>query len=129
MQAELWGALLRLVFFFPLVLILAYVTLKLSMGRRQFQSSGSMRVVDRLAMGPKAMLCVVEVAGKFYLIAVTERDVSLLKELTGYEPVHVQPEASFSFTRLLGARLNIFSGSHGSSKIETREKDDSNDKS
>jgi flagellar biosynthetic protein FliO len=66
-----------------LVCGLAYLIFRLVLPRVNFNfSSNSMiRVVDRIAIDARKNLCVIEVAGKWMLIAVTENGVQLVSEL------------------------------------------------
>lgn len=89
MEGDLWKAVVRVIIFLPIVVLLAYWSIKLGASRGQWwQDSGSMRVVDRLLLGPKAGLCIVKVGEEYYLIGFSEAGVNLLKELPDYqEPV------------------------------------------
>lgn len=85
MEGELWKAILRIIIFLPMVVLLAYFSIKLGASRGQmWQSSGSMRIVERIPLGAKAGLCIVKVGEEYYLIGVSEQGVSLLKELPHY---------------------------------------------
>ncbi|NLC77284.1 MAG: flagellar biosynthetic protein FliO [Clostridia bacterium] len=85
MERELWTAVLRIVIFLPLVLLLAYFSIKVGASRGQmWTGSGNLRLVERIALGPKAGLCIVKVGQEYYLIGVSEQKVELLKELPHY---------------------------------------------
>ncbi|HHW08101.1 MAG TPA: flagellar biosynthetic protein FliO [Clostridia bacterium] len=85
MEGDLWTAVLRVIIFLPLVVLLAYWSIKFGASRGQlWQGSGSMRVVERLPLGPKTGLCIVRVGEEYYLIGISEAGVSLLKELPHY---------------------------------------------
>lgn len=74
---------IRLIIVLPLVLALAYFTIKYGLARgRGFATTGTrhMRVVEHLPLGPKGGLALVEVGGRYYLMAFQENNVSLLKE-------------------------------------------------
>lgn len=85
MGNEFISAILRLAIFLPLVILLAYVSLKYGLGRVQRNSvSSHMQVVDRVPLGPKASLLVVKVAEEYFLLAVSEQKIQLIKELPDY---------------------------------------------
>lgn len=93
MEGELWKAILRLIIFLPLVLLLAYWSIKVGASRGPLsQNTRNMRLVERIALGPKTGLCIVRISGKYYLIGISEQKVELLKELADYgeaEPVEM----------------------------------------
>ncbi|ABO50907.1 hypothetical protein Dred_2397 [Desulforamulus reducens MI-1] len=66
----------------PLILVLAYITIKYGLARTRGFTIGTryMRRVDHLPLGPKAGLTLVEVGGRYYLVAFQENSISLLKE-------------------------------------------------
>lgn len=86
MEGDLWTAILRVILFLPIVVLLAYWSIRIGASRGYFwQGSGSMRVVERLPLGPKAGLCIVKVGEEYYLIGFSEAGVNLLKELPHYQ--------------------------------------------
>ena len=88
MDIDFITAVLRLAIFLPLVILLAYVSLKYGLGKVQKNSASShMQVVDRVSLGPKAGLLVVKVAEEYFLLAVSEQQIQIIKELPGYPPV------------------------------------------
>lgn len=95
MEGELWKAVLRLIFFLPLVLLLAYWSIKIGATRGPWtKGSSQMRLVERIALSPKTGLCVVKIGSSYYLIGTSEQSVKLLKELPDYEEDPQGAEAS-----------------------------------
>lgn len=92
MTSEMIGAALRLLIVLPLVTALAYFFIKYGLARRSRIAGGSrrMRVVEQLPIGPKAFLTLVEVGGRYLLIAQHEKGVTVLKQMDGL-PVPVAP--------------------------------------
>ena len=86
MKWEFWKALLRLAIFLPLVIGLAYWSIRFGAKKGGYLTAASknMRLLERLSLGPKACLCIVQVSGRYYLLGVTEREITLLRELTDY---------------------------------------------
>lgn len=83
-------AVLRLIFFLPLVVLLAYVSLKYGLGKLQKNIKNSqLQIVDRLSLGSKSGLFVIKVAEQYFLLAVTEQHIEILKELPEYPMINV----------------------------------------
>ncbi|MGQ9824829.1 MAG: flagellar biosynthetic protein FliO [Desulfotomaculales bacterium] len=83
MDREIFWAVLRLAVALPLVLALAYLTVKYGMARSRLPTSGvrrRMRVVEQLPLGPRTGLSLVQVGGEYFLLAFHEGKVALLKE-------------------------------------------------
>ncbi|KUK81058.1 MAG: Flagellar biogenesis protein [Pelotomaculum thermopropionicum] len=83
MNHDLIWAAVRLLVFLPLVLGLAYLVLKYGLARRYAVKPGTrhMRLVEQLSLGPKTGLSLVELGGRYYLMAHQENSVQLIKEL------------------------------------------------
>jgi len=79
------GAVIRLLIFLPVVLCLAYLAIRYGWGSRFPRSTASqMKIVDQICFGPKQSLSVVKLLDRFYLVAVSEQQICLLKELEDY---------------------------------------------
>jgi flagellar protein FliO/FliZ len=81
---EILFAFIRTIIALPLVLLLAYVVIKYGLARRGLakgdQGGRRMRVVEQMPLGPKGLLSLVEVGGKYYLLAHTETGVTVVEE-------------------------------------------------
>lgn len=103
MESEILWLFIRLVIVLPLVLALAYFFIRYGLARSRSFTLGSkyMRIVEHLPLGAKGGLALVELGGKFYLVAFQEHSISLLKEYDAMpEPLASQgsgqaPMASF----------------------------------
>lgn len=82
MENETLWLFIRLIIVLPLVLVLAYFSIKYGLARGRGFTTGArhMRVVEHLPLGPKGGLTLVEIGGRYYLVAFQENSVSLLKE-------------------------------------------------
>ena len=111
--------LLSLLVIFAFVLAMAYFVAKLLGGRfgRSSAKSGG-RMLLQLPLGPKSSACIVELAGRTFLLGVTEHNVSLLAEITDREEIEalerssaVLPERwdSTLFSSQLGALSDLVS--------------------
>ena len=85
--------LLSLIAVFAVVVILAYVTAKFIGGRfNAARSSGGGRVLENLTLGPNRSVCVVKIAGRVFLLGVTENNITLLSEITDDEEIETLQE-------------------------------------
>ncbi|MGB9660809.1 MAG: flagellar biosynthetic protein FliO [Moorellaceae bacterium] len=86
MEKDLAMAWLRLFIFLPLVLLLAYVTVRYGLGRAYFpgKGGGRLRIVDRLPVGQKSALLVVRCGERYFLIGVGDGTPALLAELPDF---------------------------------------------
>ena len=99
----LW-ALLRLIIALPFVLFLAYFGLRYILAKKyptHAAQKGGMHILDRLALSPKNMLCVVKVDKQIFLLALSETNVQLLKELEEYPEPEERDHASNWFLNRL----------------------------
>lgn len=83
-MGDLGSALLRLMVSLPLVLLLMYFVLKYGFGKKGFTSSGTLKVVDQIALGNKNYLAVVKVKDNYLLLSVGEKGIELLEEFDDY---------------------------------------------
>ncbi len=87
--------LLSLLAVFAVVLIMAYFAAKFIGGRfnaARFSASGG-RILENLPLGPNRSVCTVEMAGRVFLLGVTDHNISLLGEITDknlIEHLHAQ---------------------------------------
>lgn len=86
---NIWGPIIRLIIFLPLVSLLAYVLIKYGWGKKYLQLGDKyIKVVEQTSLTPKSSLNVVKIGEKYFLITVTEQQVNVLNELSDY----VEPE-------------------------------------
>lgn len=76
------GYILSLLFTFLLVLGLAYITSRL-LGKRMAigKGLGNGKVYATLALGPNRAVYVIEIAGKFMVLGVTDQNITMLTEI------------------------------------------------
>lgn len=85
--------LLSLVAVFAFVVILAYFAARFIGGRfNAARSSGGGRVLENLPLGPNRSVCVVKIAGRVFLLGVTENNITLLSEITDDEEIETLQE-------------------------------------
>lgn len=83
MSSDLIWAVVRLLVALPLVLLMAYLVLKYGLARRYAVVTGKsrMKLVEQLPLGPKTVLSLVGLGGKYYLLAHQDNSIHLIKEL------------------------------------------------
>ncbi|HUW66303.1 MAG TPA: flagellar biosynthetic protein FliO [Spirochaetia bacterium] len=73
---------LRTLLALPVVLALAYLTIRYVLGRKNLTAGPRrMRVVETLPLGGKGALVLIEMGGRYYLLAYQEGAVAVLKEM------------------------------------------------
>ena len=101
---------IRLLITLSVVIVLAFYGTKFIASRQLIQKghkTGAMRVVDRIQLGPKSFLSVVEVNANYYLLSSNEQAVQLIKELVDYQPPEFKEQsfeaslASLDFQEIL----------------------------
>ena len=84
MDKEILFAFIRTVIALPLVLALAYLLIKYGLARRGTHSlrgtGRRMRVIEQMPLGQKVFLSMVEVGGKYYLLAHSEQGFKLIEQ-------------------------------------------------
>lgn len=104
---EIWWAYFKIAISLPLVLLLAYISIRY-LGRKNFSCAGRrrMRVREQLWLGAKTAIHLIEVGGNIFLIGQQEGGLFLLKELNEL-PAFLEEEKN-----ALQEKLNTFSASN-----------------
>lgn len=111
MDNETLWLFIKLITLLPLILFLAYLTIKYGLSRAGGAAMGSkyMRRVDHLPLGPKTGLTLVEVGGRYYLVACQENQITLLKEFDSLpKPINTSglgTESGGNFKEVLSQQL------------------------
>jgi len=73
---------------FAFVVVMAYVASRLLSQRfGQGMANGSSRVMEHLPLGPNRSVCIVEMAGRMFLLGVTEHSITMLSEIDDAEEI------------------------------------------
>lgn len=135
------GYILSLLLTFLLVLGLAYLTSRF-LGKRMTSGGGfgSGKIYATLSLGPNRAIYVIEIAGKFMVLGVTEQNITMLNEITSLSDIEqlkatqniVMPPEQFSsvFQRQLGLLRKMQKKStdtFSSDTLEFREKEHDTD--
>ena len=97
---------------FSVVLVMAYFAARFIGGRfnaARMSASGG-RILENLPLGPNRSVCVIKIAGRVFLLGVTEHNITLLSEITDDEaiedlqenaPADIFPKDFGSFSELV----------------------------
>lgn len=82
MDGEFAASIVKIIIFLPLVLILAYISLRLGGGKLMGMSRGKIvRIVEKVPVSNKTFLCVALINDKPYVISSCEGRIEVLMEL------------------------------------------------
>ena len=99
--------LLSLLAVFAVVVIMAYFAAKFIGGRFNARmSTGGGKVLENLPLGPNRSVCIVEIAGRVFLLGVTDGSITLLGEITDNDMIahlHEQSLAGDIFAQDFGS--------------------------
>jgi len=85
-----------------LVLFLTYYGTKwLSKKSGSGLRSKYMNITDRMMLGQNKFLAIAEISGKYYLLGVTENNISILKELEDFQPLPAEAGENPEFDKIL----------------------------
>lgn len=112
MNEDMLWAVIRLAVSLPLVLALAYFTVKFGLARQSFVAGTQrrVRVVEQLSLGPRSGLSLVQVGQCYFLLAHQEGKVTLVKEfaeLPDKLPFEQQDEKSLDGIRKIIVRGHL----------------------
>ena len=85
-----------------LVLLLTYYGTKwLSSKSSLGLKSKYMTITDRMMLGQNKFIAIAEINNKYYLLGVTENNISILKELDDFHPLPEKIEKNMYFDKIL----------------------------
>ena len=111
MEADLWGAFIRIVVCLPIVGILAYVFIKFGFTRNYSRRMGNLKIVEQVTLLPKATINIVKVGNEYLLLGATENEITLIKQLDNYQEIE-PTEFQFHLTDAI-KKINKGSKQHG----------------
>ncbi len=102
--------LLSLVAVFAVVVVMAYFTAKFIGGRFNARmSTGGGKVLENLPLGPNRSVCVVEMAGRVFLLGVAEGSITLLSEITDNDAIENLREKNRAANDIFSQDINSIS--------------------
>ncbi|MFZ5632059.1 MAG: flagellar biosynthetic protein FliO [Bacillota bacterium] len=124
MDTEILIAAVKLIVMLPLVTALAYFLIKYGLSRRSFIPGGKrrMRLVEQIPIGPKTLISLVEVGGRYILLAHSDSGFQVLREMDELpEPVAQQDLELADWKELLGNLRKTFRKKNPESRIQNPE--------
>lgn len=112
MDMDILSAAVRMIIALPLVTALAYFLIKHGLGRRSALPGGKicMRLVEQIPIGPKASISLVEVGGRYILLAHSDNGFYVIREMDELpEPVSAQNQEIIDMKGML-ERLKLSAG-------------------
>ena len=90
-----------------LVLFLTYYCTKwISKKTSLALKSKYMNIVDKIMLGQNKFIAIVQIYNKYYVLSITEKDISILKELEDFKPLENEDESNLNFNKILSAYKN-----------------------
>lgn len=106
-ETNFWWQIAKMFFWLPVVILLAYLTLKIG-GQYLKSTMGDrrIRVLEKHSLTPKNSLCIVSVDGKTLLLGVSENRVEVLDTLETIEEAELKEEKGAG--KLVFAKIKDF---------------------
>ena len=93
-----------------LVLFLTYYCTKWISTKTALTSrSKYMNIVDKIMLGQNKFIAIAQIYSKYYVLSITEKDISILKELEDFKPLEHEDESNLNFNKILSAYKNQLS--------------------
>ncbi|WP_313370120.1 flagellar biosynthetic protein FliO [Sedimentibacter sp.] len=83
-----------------------YSTKWLSTRTNSAMKSRYINIVDKIILGQNKFLAIAEICSKYYLLSITEKDITIIKELKDFQPIpDTKPENNPEFSNMLNKFL------------------------
>lgn len=90
-----------------LVLFLTYYCTKwISTKTALTLRSKYMHIEDKIMLGQNKFIAIAQICGKYYVLSITEKNISILKELEDFRPLDNEDEGNLNFNKILSAYKN-----------------------
>ncbi len=103
-----WEIFIRIIVCLPVVAVLAYLAIKYGLAKNYIRTKGNLRIVEQIALLPKATLNIVKAGDEYLLVSATEQNVVVIKELDNY-----QEKETPEFQHYLNGTLKKLTGKRG----------------
>ena len=97
---------------FAVVLVMAYFAARFIGGRFNAarMSAGGGRILENLPLGPNRSVCTVEMAGRVFLLGVTDHNINLLGEITDKDLIEHLHEQAINSGDMFSQEFGTLSG-------------------
>ena len=65
-----------------------------------------MHIEDKIMLGQNKFIAIAQIYNKYYVLSITEKNISILKELDDFQPLHNEDESNLNFNKILNAYKN-----------------------
>ena len=90
-----------------LVLLLTYYCTKWVSSKTALTlKSKYMHIEDKIMLGQNKFIAIAQIYNKYYVLSITEKNISILKELDDFQPLHNEDESNLNFNKILNAYKN-----------------------
>jgi len=63
-------------------------------------------IIDKIMLGQNKFLAIAEVCNKYYLLSITEKNITIVKELDDFQPIpDIKPDNNLEFNNILNKFL------------------------
>ncbi|WP_312811752.1 flagellar biosynthetic protein FliO [Sedimentibacter sp.] len=89
------------------MLFLTYYSTKwLSTRTSSSMKSRYINIIDKIMLGQNKFLAIAEVCNKYYLLSITEKNITIVKELDDFQPIpDIKPDNNLEFNNILNKFL------------------------
>lgn len=68
--------------------------------------SKHMNIIDKIMLGQNKFLAIVEIYNKYYLVSITEKDITIINEMEDFQPLpDIKPDNNLEFHNILNKFL------------------------
>ena len=65
-----------------------------------------MHIEDKIMLGQNKFITIAQIYNKYYVLSITEKNISILKELDDFQPLYNEDESNLNFNKILNAYKN-----------------------
>lgn len=68
--------------------------------------SKHINIIDKIMLGQNKFLAIVEIYNKYYLVSITEKDITIINEMEDFQPLpDIKPDNNLEFHNILNKFL------------------------
>ncbi len=68
--------------------------------------SKHMNIMDKIMLGQNKFLAIVEIYNKYYLVSITEKDITIINEIENFQPLpDIKPDNNLEFHNIFNKFL------------------------
>lgn len=96
-ELNFWASVAKLLLALPAVILLAYLSLRLTATLSRERGGASIEIIEKTALNKNQYLCIVKVGERYHLVGTSEHGMTLLRDVEDHEivakpiPVSLKP--------------------------------------